>query len=87
MAKRKCWHKFLLRVEELEKKYPAKIHPENKNLCWKVLKYTKPKTNCTTPALQDLNNQVAVTMQAKKVLVKAYSFSKAPLFQGNKYKF
>lgn len=55
-AKRECWQKFLLREEELNGADPAKIHPEDKNRCWKALQYTKPRTNRTTPALQGPDN-------------------------------
>ena len=83
-AKRECWQKFLL-GEELQEGDPAKIHPEDKNRCWKALKYTKPRTNCTTLALQGPDNQVAVTMQAKEALVRAHAFLKAPASEGSKY--
>ena len=64
---------------------PAKIQAEDKNLCWKALKYTKPRANCTIPALQSLDKKIAVTMQAKEALIWAHAFPKAPAFQGSKY--
>ena len=84
-AKRECWQKFLLGEEELQEGDLVNIHREDKNRCWKALKYTKPRTNCTTPALQGPNGEVAITMQAKEALVRAHAFPKAPAFQGNEY--
>lgn len=56
------------------------------NRYWKVLKYTKLKTNGTTPAILGLNNQVAITMQVTKALVRAHIFLKALFSWGIKYK-
>ena len=84
-AKRECWLKFLLREKELQEGDLVNIYREDKNRCWKALKHTKPRTNCTTPALQGPNSEVTITMQAKKALVRAHTFEKAPAFQGNEY--
>ena len=59
---------------------------EDKNRCWKVLTYTKPRTNYTTLALQGPDNQITITMQAKKALIRAHAFPKAPFSQESKYK-
>ena len=84
-VKRECWQKFLLGEKELNGGDPAKKHPEDKNWCWKALKYIKPRTNCTTPALKDPDNQVAITMQDKEALVRAHAFPKPPKSQGNEF--
>ena len=39
----------------------------------------------TTPERQGPDDQIAVTMQDKKALVKANAFSKPLVFQGNEY--
>ncbi len=39
----------------------------------------------TTPELQGPDDQITVTMQDKKALVKANAFSKPLVFQGNEY--
>lgn len=73
-----------MRDKEFDEVDLAKIYPEDKNWCWKALKYTKPKTNSNTPALKSLNNKVAVTIQDKNTLVKTHAFPKAPNSQRNK---
>lgn len=84
-VKIECWQKFLIRDEETEKGDTTKINLEDKNRCWKVLQYTKPRTNRTTPALKGPNNKVAVIMQDKEALVRSHAFPKPPAFQGNEY--
>lgn len=71
-----------MRKKELEGD-PGKIQAEDKNRCWKALKYTKPRANCTTPALQGPDKEIVVTMQAKEALVRAHAFPKAPGSQGS----
>ena len=82
-AKRECWQNFLEGEEEISD--PSKNQPEDKNRCWIALKYTKPQTNSTTPALKGPNNKIAVTMQAKEALVKAHAFPKPYISQGAEY--
>ena len=65
---------------------PAQIRPEDKNRCWIALKYTKPKSNSTTPALIGPNNEVAVTMQDKEALVRLHAFPPPPISHGTEYK-
>ena len=60
-AKRECWQNFLEGEEELLD--PTQTRHENKNRCWIALKYTKPKSNSTIPALIRPNNKIAVTMK------------------------
>ena len=83
-AKRECWQNFLEGEEKTVD--PAQIRPEDKNRCWIALKYTKPKSNSTTPALVGQNNEIAVTMQDKKALVRALAFFPPPVFNGTEYK-
>ena len=42
------------------------IRFKDKNIYLITLKYTKPKSNSTIPALIQLNNEIIVTMQNKK---------------------
>ncbi len=51
-----------------------------------ALKYTKLKANSTTPALIGSNNKLAVTIQDKKVLVRAHAFPAPPIFFETEYK-
>ncbi len=83
-AKRECWQDFLEGKEE--RSVGAQIRPEDINRCWTALKYTKPKSNSTTPALIGPNNEVAVTMQDKEALVRAHAFPAPPIFFGTEYK-
>ncbi len=76
-TKRECWQNFLEGEEETLE--PGKIRPEDKNRCWIALKYTKPKTNSTTPMLIGPNNEKAIIMQAKEVLVRAHAFPPPPV--------
>lgn len=54
--------KVLVGKEKLQGGELAKIYQENKNHCWKVLKYTKQRTNYITLALKGPDNQVSVTI-------------------------
>ena len=83
-AKRECWQNFLEGTEKSSN--PAQIRPEDKNRCWIALKYTKPKANSTTPVLIGPNNEIAVTMQDKKALVRMHAFPPPPIFDGMEYK-
>ena len=83
-AKRECWQNFLEGTEESSN--PAQIRPKNKNRCWIALKYTKPKSNSTTPALIGLNKEIAVIMQDKEALVRVHAFLPSPVFYKTKYK-
>lgn len=71
--------------EKTEEVDSIKTQPEDKNRCWKALKYTKPRINRTSPALKGPNNEVAVTMHDKEALVRAHAFPKPPAFQGNEH--
>ena len=83
-AKREFWQNF---VEGIEKSSnPTQIRFEDKNRCWIALKYTKPKSNNTTPALIGLNNKIAVIMQDKKALVRLHAFLPPPIFYKTEYK-
>ncbi len=82
-AKRECWQNFLEGIEESSN--PARIRLEDKNRYWIALKYTKPKSNSTTPALIGPNNEIAITMQDKEALVRLHAFSPSPIFYGTKY--
>lgn len=84
-VKKECWQKFLERKEELDKLDRTKIQSKDKNQCWKALQYTKPKRNHTTPAFKDPNNEIAVTIQNKEVLVRTPAFLKSLLFYKSKY--
>lgn len=85
-AQRKCQQKFLLGEKAFQKKDPSEVHSQYKNRCCKVLKYNQLRTYRTTLALQGPNNQVAVTIQAKKALARAHAFLKAPPSWGSQYK-
>ena len=82
-AKRECWQNFLEGEERIFDL--SKVRAEDKNRCWIAFKYTRPKTNSTTPVLKGSNNKIAVTMEAKEALVKAHAFSKPPISQGTEY--
>lgn len=82
-AKKECWQNFLKSIEELSN--PAQIWPKDKNRCWIALKYSKPKSNGTTPALIGPNNKIAVTMQDKEALVRLHAFPPLPTFVGIEY--
>lgn len=71
-------------IEELSNS--AQIWPKDKNRCLIALKYTKPKSNSTTPALIGPNNEIAVTMQDNEALVIAYIFSLPAVFYKTEYK-
>lgn len=60
----------------------VKIH--SKDSCWTVLQYTQPWQNQTTPTLKGPNQEVAITMQVKKALIRAHAFSKPPTCPGRK---
>ena len=49
------------------------------------MKYTKPKSNSTTPALKGPNGEIAITMQAKEALVRAHAFPKPPICHETEY--
>ncbi len=53
---------------------PAKFWLKDKNRCWIALKYTKPRTNSTTPMFIDPNNKRRITIQAKEGLVRGHVF-------------
>lgn len=82
-TKRECWQNFLEGKEEISD--PPKVWPDDKNRCWIALKYTKPQATSTTPVLKRPNNELAVTMQAKKALVRAHVFPKPPKSRGAKF--
>lgn len=82
-AKRECWQNFLEGREDSADL--SQIRPEDKNRCWIALKYTKPKSNSTTPALIGSNNEIAITMQDKEALVRANAFPPPPIFHGTEY--
>ena len=84
-GKKRVLAKVFTRRRRTSRGDPAKVYPKDKNRCWKALKYIKPRTNCTTLALQGPDNQVAITMQAKKALVRAHAFPKPPVSLGNEY--
>ncbi len=74
-VKREYWQNIL--VEEEGDSDPSnEIRLENKNRYWIVLKYTKLQTSSITPVLKGPNDEIAITMQAKKALVRAHTFSK-----------
>lgn len=52
----------------------GRSQPKDKNRYFIFLNYTKPKTNNITFMLVEPNNEKAITMQAKKVLVKVHAF-------------
>lgn len=79
-AKRECWQSFLEGEEDILD--PAKIQLEDKNRYWIVLKYTKPRTNSTSPMLIGLNNKKAITMQAKEALVSSHALPRPPIVDG-----
>ena len=82
-AKRECWQNFLEGTEESSNS--AYIWPKDKNRCWIAFKYTKPKSNSTTPALIEPNNEIAVTMQDKEALVRVHAFLPSPIFYEIEY--
>lgn len=48
----------------------------DKNHSWTVLKYTKPLQFRTTPVLKNGDRNMAVSMKAKKALVRRLAFPK-----------
>lgn len=64
-AKRLCWQKFLQREEQQDH-------------CWAALKYTKRLQLKTTPALKDLEGNIATSMTAKEAFVCKSAFPKPP---------
>ena len=82
-VKRECWQNFLEGKEETLD--PGKTRPKDQNRCWIALKYTKPKTNSTTPMLIELNNERAVTVKAKETVVRAHAFPPPPIVYGVEY--
>lgn len=82
-AKRECWQNFLEGTEEFSS--PAQIRHDDKNRCWTALKYTKSKSNSTTPALVGANNEIAVTMQDKEAFVRLHAFPPPLMFHGTEY--
>lgn len=71
-VKNKYRQNFLQAKEENQNE--AKIYPEENNRSWSVLKYTKLLRNITTFIFNESNNELAITMQNKKQLVKADAF-------------
>ena len=82
-VKRECWQNFLEGKEETLD--PGKTRPKDQNRYWIALKYTKPKTNSTTPMLIGPNNKRAVIMKAKEAVVRAHVFPPPPVVYGVKY--
>ena len=70
--------------EEIQGK-DIKTNMEDKNRCWQVLKYTKPRINRIIPALKSPHDKVTVIMYEKKALVRGNAFPKPPKFRNNKY--
>lgn len=70
----------------MEESNPAQVQHEDKNRYGIALKYTKPKFNSTIPALIRLNNEIAITMQDKKALVRIHAFLLLSSFYGIEYK-
>ena len=70
-AKRECWEAFLQGADEGSK-------AEEKR-CWVALRYTKPTTNGTTPALlnPDTGEVVAATFSEKEALFREQAFPQA----------
>ena len=83
-AKRECWQNFLEGIKELSNL--AQISLEDKNRCWIALKYIKSKSYNAIPALIGLNNEIAITRQDKKVLVKLHVFPPLLIFYRIEYK-
>lgn len=83
-AKRKCWQKFLEgKKRDLD---PFKIWSQDKNRCWIALKYPKPQIiTSNTLMLKESNNERAITVQVKKVLIRAYAFFNPLVSQGVEY--
>ena len=75
-AKRLCWQNFL-QGEEENTRQQSQILDQNR--CWTALKYTKPLQFKTTPALKDLDGNVATSMKAKEAFVYRSAFPKPPI--------
>lgn len=75
-AKRLCWQNFLQGKEGDTSQQPQILDP---NRCWTTLKYTKPLLFKTTPALKDVDGNVATSMKAKEALVYRSAFPKPPI--------
>ena len=78
-------------MAEFFKGYKRIIKPHvnqvwKKNRYWIALKYIKPKSNSTTPVIIGPNNEIAVTIQDKKVLVRLHIFLPLPIFYKIEYK-
>ena len=82
-AKIECWQNFF---EGIEPSNPTQIRSEDINRCWIALKYTKPKSNSTTPALVEPNQEIAIIMQDKEALVRQHAFPLLPVFYRTEYK-
>lgn len=65
-------------MEGTEEPNPAQIWHEDKIRYWIALKYIKPKSNSTIPALTGPNNEIVVTMQDKEALVRIHAFPLPP---------
>lgn len=74
-AKRQCWQNFLQRLDNNSQ---PKTNLINENHCWMALKYTKPRQFKMTPALKDVEGNIATSMNAKEALVRTSAFSKPP---------
>ena len=75
-AKRLCWQNFLQGKEGNISQQPQILDP---NRCWTALKYIKPLQLKTTPALKDVDGNIATSMKAKEALVYQSAFPKPPI--------
>lgn len=82
-VKRKCQQNFL----EGEKRDSdiSKIRLEDENRCWIALKYIKPQTSSNTLTLKGSSNEIAILMQIKDALIRAYAFFNLLVFQKAEY--
>lgn len=76
-AKRTCWEAFL---EGSQGGLEPIDTQEDPNRCWVALRYTKPLSNPTTPALQGLDPETApaTTLTDKEALIRKTAFPNAP---------
>lgn len=55
-------------------------------MCWKILQYTQPQENIITPTIKNYNNEIAITIQAKKFIIRAHAIFKSFLSPKAEYR-
>jgi hypothetical protein len=74
--KRECWESFLKGPEK--KELGDRLGTQDSTRCWQALRYTKKRTETTTPVLRGPQDQIATTTEEKEALVHEVIFPPPP---------